>query len=427
MVTVNALPVVTLAPYNAVCDTLAPFVLGGGSPAGGTYSGPGVSNNQFSPATAGAGTHTISYTYTNGSGCTSSAFSTITVNTCNCAVPAIPSSISGQTKPCPGSTYTYSVTNVAGLTYNWTAPANATIMSGQGTKSVTVAFNSNYTTGSLCVTASNLCGPSPARCKTVSRNIPSTPGTVQGNLGGYCQSTATLSVNPVSGATTYNWTLPSGTTYISGQGTTSVTFSTDAGFVSGSVCVTATNTCMTSNARCTTVYATPNRPTISGPSTVCANQQGVAFSVAAQPGATSYVWGKPTTATIASGQGTTSVLVNFGATAGSITCQAWNACGKRSTASKAVSFNCREAGPEESGLYPNPASETVHLAIQSEKSGVAQITVMDLSGRIMEQHLFDVSEGENTIDLDVRHYSKGAYLMRVIRDGSVSNMKFIVE
>jgi hypothetical protein len=40
-----------------------------GTPEGGVFSGPGVSGNQFDPANAGLGRKTISYSFTNGSGC----------------------------------------------------------------------------------------------------------------------------------------------------------------------------------------------------------------------------------------------------------------------------------------------------------------------------------------------------------------------
>lgn len=40
-----------------------PFDLVGGLPIGGSYSGPGVSNNRFSPEIAGVGIHEIVYTY----------------------------------------------------------------------------------------------------------------------------------------------------------------------------------------------------------------------------------------------------------------------------------------------------------------------------------------------------------------------------
>ena len=93
-------------------------------------------------------------------------------------------------KPCPGNTYTYSVTNnIAVTNYIWTPPANTTITSGQGTNSITLAVASNFVSGSLCVTGSNYCGTSTARCVTLSKSSIGTPGTILGQLNGNCQST----------------------------------------------------------------------------------------------------------------------------------------------------------------------------------------------------------------------------------------------
>jgi hypothetical protein len=76
---VVALPNVTLSNFSPVCGNTQPFNLTGGSPSGGTYSGPGVSNGVFNPATAGPGTHTITYTYTDFNTCTNSTSKTIQV------------------------------------------------------------------------------------------------------------------------------------------------------------------------------------------------------------------------------------------------------------------------------------------------------------------------------------------------------------
>lgn len=73
---------VSLSPYGIVCDNAAPFTLTGGSPTGGTYSGPGVSLGTFDPAVAGVGIHTITYTYTDSSGCYGTDSSTIQVDIC---------------------------------------------------------------------------------------------------------------------------------------------------------------------------------------------------------------------------------------------------------------------------------------------------------------------------------------------------------
>ncbi len=75
------LPLVTLGTFGSVLTTDAPVTLSGGSPAGGTYSGSGVSGGSFNPAVAGPGTHPITYSYTNPStACTNTAVSNITVN-----------------------------------------------------------------------------------------------------------------------------------------------------------------------------------------------------------------------------------------------------------------------------------------------------------------------------------------------------------
>jgi hypothetical protein len=44
-----------------VCVTAAPVALGGANPTGGTWSGPGITSGMFNPATAGVGTHVVSY------------------------------------------------------------------------------------------------------------------------------------------------------------------------------------------------------------------------------------------------------------------------------------------------------------------------------------------------------------------------------
>ncbi|WP_088340883.1 malectin domain-containing carbohydrate-binding protein [Robiginitalea sediminis] len=82
------LPAVTLAPFASVLSTDAPFALSGGSPAGGTYSGTGVSGGVFDPS-VGPGSFPITYTYTDGNGCTNSAVQTILVTAVGGSSPLI--------------------------------------------------------------------------------------------------------------------------------------------------------------------------------------------------------------------------------------------------------------------------------------------------------------------------------------------------
>src|SRR5581483_3894695 len=79
---VNALPTVTLsAAKDSVCVSSTSDLLTG-TPAGGTYSGLGVTGSNFNANTAGTGIHRVTYTYTDGNGCTNKDSINITVNAC---------------------------------------------------------------------------------------------------------------------------------------------------------------------------------------------------------------------------------------------------------------------------------------------------------------------------------------------------------
>ncbi|WP_139959334.1 T9SS type B sorting domain-containing protein [Flavicella sediminum] len=79
-ITVNPLPVISMTPQSALCIE-APSEQLTASPAGGTFSGTGVSTSGlFNPQTAGVGTHTITYEYTDGNSCTNSDSISVTVN-----------------------------------------------------------------------------------------------------------------------------------------------------------------------------------------------------------------------------------------------------------------------------------------------------------------------------------------------------------
>lgn len=82
-VTVNVGPTVSVTlATDTFCDIDGPTALMGGSPAGGTYSGPGVSGNAFDASFVGAGTYAIMYTFTDANGCTDSASQNVVVDFC---------------------------------------------------------------------------------------------------------------------------------------------------------------------------------------------------------------------------------------------------------------------------------------------------------------------------------------------------------
>ena len=56
---------------DSTCESNA-FVLQGGFPQGGTYTGVGVSGSIFDPNISGIGSHIVTYSYTDSNNCTSS-------------------------------------------------------------------------------------------------------------------------------------------------------------------------------------------------------------------------------------------------------------------------------------------------------------------------------------------------------------------
>ncbi|HNY08061.1 MAG TPA: T9SS type A sorting domain-containing protein, partial [Bacteroidales bacterium] len=90
--------------------------------------------------------------------------------------------------------------------------------------------------------------------------------------------------------------------------------------------------------------------TITGTSTVCQGQQGVIYFVETITGATGYVWTLPAGATIATGENTNSITVNYSNTAisGDITVYGTNTCGNGTVSPAfAVTIN---SGPSAAGM-----------------------------------------------------------------------------
>jgi hypothetical protein len=282
-----------------------------------------------------AGTYTV--TVTDASGLT--ATSSFTVGT-NVQLPGSIGSVIGNASACLQSTLNYSIPAVTNATnYQWTIPANATIVSGQGTDSIQVYFDGSFTSGDICVIASNVCGSTNASCMTITGTsiIPTTPASITGNNFGVCNSTKAYSVTNVPGVT-FVWTVPAGATIISGQGTNSVNVNYSSLFTNGNISVYSFNACGVSSLRTKAVYGKPNSPTIlSGVSSFCTGDT-VTFSCSIISGTTSYNWTVPTNTIIISGQGTSTIKLKCtgGIKNGSVCVKASNSCGTSSSACYSV-------------------------------------------------------------------------------------------
>jgi hypothetical protein len=82
VVNVHSLPNVSFVEPKMACIDWEPYIIQGGIPYGGTYSGLGVSTNVFDPSIAGIGSHEVTYTYTDMNTCTNTAVATLVVDDC---------------------------------------------------------------------------------------------------------------------------------------------------------------------------------------------------------------------------------------------------------------------------------------------------------------------------------------------------------
>ncbi len=267
---------------------------------------------------------TYVYEYNNASACASADTLHLTIN----PIPTVPGTVTGTSEVCSliGST-TPSVYNTTGVndavSYQWTMPTGATLVSGQGTTSVTVTFSSALAATNQRIQVASVSDQgclSATSSIVLSKTIPNIPAAIIGQTN-VCpvmglDSTLTYSVAAVTNADSYLWEVPVGGVIVSGQGTTSVQVKFTPAFTSGSMKVTAMAACGNRAARTLSLTKLlPSSPVaILGPTSACAyigtNVQAT-YSIAPVANATSYLWTVPNNVTLVSGQGTTSIVVTF--------------------------------------------------------------------------------------------------------------------
>jgi hypothetical protein len=336
---------VTVKSLTSPTSITGPSLVCGGT-AGLKYSIPAVTGAtgytwtipSGSAITAGSGTRIITLTagtvndnitITPFNSCGNGTTVTQAISVTN-GVPAAAGTMTGSTSVCLGDTVVpYSIASVTGATgYTWTVPSGATIKSGSGTTSILVNYGSS--SGNIIVKPTNICGNGLADTLAITVNrVPAAVGNITGPVT-VCagQTGVTYSIGSVARATNYNWTVPAGSTIVSGAGTTSITV--NFGSTSDNVTVTPTNTCGsgTSNAKAVTVNTIPSDPgAIIGATSVCAGQTGVTYSISSVTGATGYTWTLPAGTSITSGVNTNSIIVKIGTVSGGISVTPLNTCG----------------------------------------------------------------------------------------------------
>jgi hypothetical protein len=320
-------------------------------------------------------------TGTDASGCTGTAYKNITV------VPNPTLSVAGPSTVCAGASATIQVSGA--LSYTWSTGAHASY------QVVTPFADITY---SVYGTDINGCMGGATKSITVSA-LPAI--SISGPSAVCIGSSVSLNAN---GAATYTWSNGSNAAGISVSPTVSTTYT-----LSG----TAANTCSNSAVRSITVNPLPV-VAVSGPTLIC---KGNTATLTAS-GANSYAWNTSSNnATVSVSPASTTLYTVNGTDL--------NGCSKAAsfTLSVAPCTGIESLGHEATGisLYPNPAREEVF--VQSTEM-IQAYSIVDVTGRIVSE-----ASGLNTekVQLNLRDYDSGVYVMIISAGNTRANLRFIKE
>jgi arylsulfatase A-like enzyme len=262
---------------------------------------------------------------------------------------------------------------------------------------------SNLTSGVYTITVTDGfgCTVSASRLINSSSGL-STSLTIVGASCG--KNTGSIAVSIISGIPPYSYTWSNGATTSGLMNLASDTYT---------VTVNSANGCTKTDS--VFLFCIPRKPTtIFGLQTVCKNQINVAYSVDPVPGATTYVWSKPGKATIIAGQGTNSILVNFGNQGGNVQVKAGNAYGFSSNLAKLITMltTCKEGDgfTEELKLYPNPFNEKLELSFAAVED-VCELKITDMLGQLIYSDRILLQDGLNEMELNMEDIKSGIYIL----------------
>jgi hypothetical protein len=386
-VQVYAAPAVSLASQAPVCANAIAFTITGESPAGGTFSGTGVSGNMFDPSMAGPGMHDIIYTYTDSNMCSNSDTATVMVN----ALPAI--TLASYSPVCEGAAMiTLTGESPAGGTYSGTAVSGNMfdpVAAGVGTHYVVYTYSD-----------SNSCTGMDSAAIVVNAN----PVV---NLGAditQCGGPVTLDAgNPGS---TYAW---------SNSATTQIVSVTASGTYA--VMVTDANACSASD----TVMVTINTPAfvdLGADTTIC-NTSTVTLDAGA--GFSSYSW--------STGATTQTITVSA---SGSYTVTVTNADGCQDTDAITVTVtNCDGVAENGNGYLvtakPNPSEGIFNLVITGAEIEKLNVEIMDIQGKLVQGFVENNISGDFTREINLGGLAKGVYYLRVNTGTTIVTEKLVIQ
>jgi len=377
---------------NDLTDTLQ------GVPAGGVFSGPGMTANVFDPLIAGPGNHTIIYTYIDINGCIGVAFQGTMVNNA-------PTANAGNdlTIPCGASGQAIGSASVWGMTYSWTPTYGLSDSTVSNPIVLPILKTLYYVTVTDTLTG---CTATDDILITVTGG----PTAIASQDTTVCIGSAVIL--SASGGTDYMWS--------TGDTTTSIVVTPS---VTTTYVVTVTDI-LIGCADSDSVIVTVNNPIVNlGNDTALSYTQSIILDAGA--GFVSYLWSTgDTTQTL----NVDSVGTGMGSETYSVTVTDYLGCQGSDTI--VITFTgIHELNNDYNvNLFPNPTKGKLIVEITGNLNEAFELNIISIHGQtVYSESIPRITENEFTKELDMSVYPKGVYFIRLVNINSTIVKKIIVQ
>ena len=78
-------------------------------------------------------------------------------------------------------------------------------------------------------------------------------------------------------------------------------------------------------------------------------------------------------------------------------------------------------------LFPNPAQDFLNLNFIGDENSLAEVTMMDLMGKVIEVKSINTVEGLNNVEMSTSHLENGIYILRLTQNDESYVRKFVVK
>jgi|GEM_PF-2720451 len=346
------------------------------------------------------------------------------VDTAKVIVNPLPSQagiIAGAADVCAGTTQTvYTVLVIQNaVSYHWILPAGCNGTSS--TNSIQVTYPVGSSSGNILVNGINSCGVGSASSKPV--EVQTAPPGPAGSITGQtllCQGATNIiySIEELSNATSYQWTIPASA--FGSSNTTQISLNYPYAIPSGTISVKGNNSCgmgAASGLGIVVDMAPLAAGPVSGPATVSPGQTNVNYSTGAIPGSTGYHWTLPSGAAITAGDNTSSITVSYSGVAisGTLSVYGTNLCGN-GPVSPALNITVTGSVP----LQLQISNVTISNGVSNCYNATQTITVAGLGNQFLVQNGGSATliAGHNIFMLPGTKVDPGGYLNGSITTGN---------